>query len=143
MDISEKRAARFRKKFVQRGRNECWNWTASVLGARVKYGAFYNGAAVVSASRYSYALHIGPIPEGMCVCHKCDNPLCVNPNHFFLGSYADNMIDKGRAFRKLSPEKVRAIRSSDSSIKDLAKKYGVSTVMIHRVRRREAWGQIE
>lgn len=64
------------------------------------YGKFHVNYKAVGAHRYSYKIHFGEIPEGMLVCHHCDNPPCVAPNHLFLGTSRDNMQDKikkGRA----------------------------------------------
>lgn len=76
----------------------CWEWTASLARG---YGVLWNyeEKRQVVASRYSWELHNGPIPAGLWVCHHCDNPKCVKPEHLFLGRSHDNILDsmaKGR-----------------------------------------------
>lgn len=98
--FTEKHIRRFNAKFIRGQDDECWNWLASV--DRYGYGRFRYPRGFL-ASRFSYWLATGINPEDLCVCHSCDNPKCVNPNHLWLGTHRDNMHDairKRRLFRR-------------------------------------------
>jgi hypothetical protein len=85
---------RFEKYFLNVG--EHWEW----IGGQIDdYGGFWHNGKCELAHRVSYELYKGPVPEGLCVLHTCDRPLCVNPEHLYAGTKLDNskdMIDRNR-----------------------------------------------
>lgn len=138
---------RFWKKVDKRGPGGCWNWEASQVGKG--YGGFFFREKGQRAHRVSWILAFGEIPDGLKVLHHCDNRLCVNPRHLFLGTDADNARDrteKGRTphgenhYRSiLTADAVREIRQSRATKANLATRYGVSADAIARVQRRFNW----
>lgn len=129
----------------------CWIWEG--IRTTSGYGlSSINGQTIV-AHRISYMLRHGPIPDNMLVCHHCDNPLCVRPDHLFLGTPADNMMDKvhkGRQSRgmtsgrtHLTDDMIREIRASKETHGQAAKRFGVSASAIYRIRKRETWAHVE
>lgn len=134
----------------------CWLWT----GSRNKdYGQLarpING--VTSAHRLSWMIHFGAIPQGICVCHHCDNPPCVRPDHLFLGTKADNnrdMVEKQRSravcgerhpcakLRIVDVLEMRKLHENEKvGCRKLAKRFGVSLTTVKEIFRRKIWRHI-
>lgn len=132
----------------------CWVWTGSVVGRGYgKLGG--DGGRTVLAHRVSYEIHVGAT-AGMHVCHRCDNPPCVNPSHLFLGTDKTNSDDreaKGRGVpppvrpgdtngsAKLSGSQVAEIRALFGVMKmgEIAAKYGVSPSAVNKIKSGETW----
>lgn len=109
----------------------CWNWT----GAKKPegYGSIGIGKKMYRAHRLSYELYRGDIPKGMFVCHRCDNPACINPDHLFVGTPLENVRDmdgKGRGVRvprrKLTDEQIRHIKRRELTNGEYAALYKIN-----------------
>lgn len=98
-DVKKKPAIdRLLEKISKGEPDECWPWNAGV--GSWGYGGFWINGTTIHASRAAYILLVGPVPDDKVVCHSCDNPICCNPSHLWVGTQQDNLEDcrrKGRA----------------------------------------------
>jgi hypothetical protein len=134
---------RFEEKVCPEPNTGCHLWTAYV--DRDGYGKFKLKGEQRSAHRVAYALYNGLIPEGMLVCHTCDVPSCVNPEHLFLGTHADNMKDrdeKGRQAKKLTEQQVWEIFHAAGTQRDIAKEHGVVQSLVSHIKNKQRWSHI-
>ncbi len=141
--------------------DKCWEWTGAK--SRFGHGRIKLNGKLHSPHRIVYQMLVGNIPENYLVCHRCDNPSCVNPRHLFVGTHSDNMKDcaaKGRlnsqlnaaSFQgakhpnaKLTDEKVREIRlraANGEPKKRLAREFGVHKSIIQKVIQRKRWAHV-
>jgi hypothetical protein len=152
---------RFWARVEKRGPSECWLWTAATNG--VGYGTIFSGGEragrMVLAHRLSFEIHKGTIPKGHYVCHHCDNPRCVNPEHLFAGTPRENtqdMFAKGRwsaapirgaaqAQAKLSDDQVREIRARIGRVplRDIAAEFGVSKSLVWNIKAGLNWTHVQ
>jgi hypothetical protein len=146
----------------------CWEWKA--LRNEDGYGHFPSGirnGKNTKSHQASWLIYNGEIPKGMCVCHKCDNPSCVNPDHLFLGTYKDNNDDKmmkgrhrTRVFygaehpqrgensphHKLSEDNVkeiRKLRTEGYTLRALAKKFGITHGVVNNILQGRKWSWLK
>jgi hypothetical protein len=148
--IHQSVVARFEAKLLRLPIAGCWLWTASTF--ENGYGMLIVNKKSCTTHRLAWKIFKGEIPNGMCVLHKCDVRCCVNPDHLFLGTYADNNKDckaKGRHTKgsmmgtaKLTEEQVASIRSSRNTQKQLAAQYGVSQSLISLILVGKIWKHV-
>jgi hypothetical protein len=124
----------------------CWLWIASKRSTGYGQISCPGGTGnPLIASRASWEMHFGAIAKGKFVCHKCDTPLCVRPDHLWLGTAKDNAQDmaaKGRSTKgersasyKITPEIAAAIRAAAGSYSQIAKQFNIAVMSAWRVRK--------
>lgn len=130
----------------------CWLWLGVI--DHKGYGTISINNRTVLAHRASFEAKHGPIDRGLCVLHRCDEPLCINPDHLFRGTQLDNlhdMMQKGRhrtmrgeksCHAKLTTAQVLAIRSDARPVKIIAAEYGVSGHSIYEIKARRNWAHV-
>lgn len=138
----------------------CWIWTGGK--SKKGYGQFTVKGKNLRAHRYAYEVLVGPVPNGLCVLHKCDTPSCVNPKHLFVGTTQENQQDKfvkGRqakgesnGFSKVTESVVRELRRRYELKKGyydpvngqpaLAKEFGLTQANVSLIVRRETWKHV-
>lgn len=131
----------------------CWIWTGTL--SPMGYGILSVRGVSRSAHRLAWELQRGPIPDGLVACHKCDMPCCINVDHLFIGTNADNtadMLAKGRyrhlfgedaPMAKLTEQNVREIRNSRESSIVWARRLGVCSQTVLDARNRETWKHVQ
>lgn len=147
----------FWAKVDVRGPDDCWEWQGRVEGGYGRFGPTLCGTML--AHRIAWTLMYGP-PGALCVCHRCDNPVCLNPGHLWLGTRTENNADcvaKGRLHKgsinvgqcnpsaKLTEADVRAIRTmADNGITQamISDQFGVSFQQVSRIVRRKRWRHV-
>lgn len=131
-------------------KTKCWIWTGlTVKPKNTIRAAFYYNGKKITAARWSYSNFVGKIKKGMFICHKCDNPMCVNPDHLFQGSHIDNMKDlyfkglhkkgENHGMAKLTKEKVLKIIESKLTNKKCAEFFDVPISTVFNIRNGYTW----
>lgn len=140
-------------KFMKGKNNECWNWTHAT--SNHGYGSFtFNGKRYI-ASRLAYEIYIGPIEKGHHICHKCDNPKCVNPSHLFSGTIKENMSDMVKKNRSAKGQNHSQSKLNDRQVKiikklikqnrkniEIAAKFNINRRTVNHIKSETRWSHI-
>lgn len=139
------KASRIESKIAPDLNSGCWLWAGAVYPRG--YGKIVDGGRDRRAHRVSWEVYRGPIPLGLNVCHRCDTPACVNPDHLFLGTQADNVADckaKGRVYDRsgrrnpraaVTADEVEAIRRDPRPQKRIAASFRIGQSTVSRIKR--------
>jgi hypothetical protein len=142
----------FAERSTMNAETGCMEWTRTLNQGG--YGTLKYKQKGRMAHRFMWEYKNGLIPDGLHVCHKCDNRKCINPDHLFLGTAKDNMQDmlaKNRAnkakgedsfFAKLSSEQITAIRSDIRPQHVIAKDYGICQANVCLIKKRQTWAHV-
>jgi hypothetical protein len=130
--------------------NGCWNWTGGLWATG--YGRITFEGKSWKAHRLSVLFSVGELDDTACVLHRCDNRKCVNPEHLFLGTRADNNRDKVAKNRqpkgsdflrsRLTEQDILNIRSAADGLRTLSEKYGVSWSHINNIKKLRKWKHV-
>lgn len=147
------------RKFYNLQHSDEWTGCVEWMGGKDKngYGMFYDEGKTHKAHRIAYLLHYGNIPNGLCVCHSCDNSSCVNPYHLWAGTAGQNNKDrhqKGRSrnnqapgeghhMAKLTEEVVLSIRQDKRPLKEISQEYNISMCQVSRIRNKKVWTYLD
>lgn len=132
--------------------NGCWLCVSHKWKNKKGYPRIEREKETTTMVRYLYKKLIGDIPKGLCACHKCDNPMCINPHHIFLGTNMDNTIDKMNKKRqatgertgnhKLTNEQVIYIFKSKKGTRELGRIFNVDHSQIVRIKQGKKWKRL-
>lgn len=156
-DLTEEQILAFWMLVSKSDGDGCWTWQGA-KGTKMRYGVMSLGArgSVEYTHRISWMIANGPIPEGLCVLHSCDNPPCVRPDHLFLGTRTDNMTDKVRKGRQhrgeatcgvvltdaKATEALELYASGEISVWDLAQHFGVTEATMRALVNGQTWAHV-
>lgn len=148
--VQGSKAPRFTENIIPEPNSGCWIWIGHLYGTG--YGSISEHGRQRAAHRYSYERHVGPIPDGLHVLHKCDVRACVNPEHLYLGTSRENARDRvergsharGQASSraKLADQQIVAIRSMEAPHSAIARMFGVSRQQVTKIKARKAWAHV-
>lgn len=141
---------RLSEKSIPEPNSGCLLWMGDGNGKG--YGKMKVRGQMMTTHRAAWEVNHGPIPEGLHVCHKCDVPACINPDHLFLGTAAANQADKaakGRSAKgenhgrnKLTPDQVIEIFHSPDPERKIAKRFGISRSAVTHIKKKDNWAHL-